>query len=93
MISVVEKRLSNLVNLRSHCNTGGKMSEVKRIVKQYMVVRGLDNGFKDLAKKSGIKYQTLLDHMDAPELLRVSEIRSINDVLQFSSEDLLKIIE
>lgn len=69
------------------------MSEVKRIVKQYMIARCLDNGFKDLAKMSGIKYQTLLDHMDEPDLLRVSEIRSINEVLQFSSEDLLKIIE
>ena len=69
------------------------MSEVKRIVSQYMITRHLDRGFKDLAKMSGIKYQTLLDHMDDPDLLRVSEIKSINEVLQFSSEDLIKIIE
>lgn len=48
--------------------------------------------FKELANRCGIKYQTLLDHLDRPGLFRMFEIRNINEVLQFSSEDLLRLI-
>jgi len=66
------------------------MSDVLKIFKKYMAVEGIAD-FKELSKQSGIKYQTLLDHINKPSLFRVFEIQSINDVLHFSSEDLITI--
>lgn len=63
------------------------MSNVLKIFKKYMAIEGIAD-FKELSKQSGIKYQTLLDHINDPTLFRVFELQSINDVLHFSSEDL-----
>lgn len=66
------------------------MTELKWIFKDYMNRLHIED-FKQLAKMCGIKYQTLLDHLERPELFRLFEIRAINDVLHFSSEDLIRI--
>lgn len=68
------------------------MSDVRWIFKKYMDAKRIED-FKALAKLTGIKYQTLLDHIDDPRLFRAFELRELNNVLQFSSEDLLQIIE
>lgn len=50
------------------------------------------DSFRDLAKETGIDYQTLLDHIARPELFRQWEIKVLDEVLKFSDEDLLKLI-
>lgn len=67
------------------------MNDIRWLFHKYMVEEHIAD-FKELAKLSGIKYQTLLDHLDRPELFRTFEIQRINEILHFSSEDLLKII-
>ena len=67
------------------------MSDVKWIFKKYMDAKHIED-FRALAKLTGIKYQTLLDHINDPGLFRGFEIKELNNVLQFSSEDLVKII-
>lgn len=68
------------------------MNDIRWLFHKYMVEEHITD-FKELAKLSGIKYQTLLDHLNRPELFRTFEIQRINEILHFSSEDLLKIIE
>lgn len=67
------------------------MNDIRWLFRKYMDEKHIID-FKELAKLTGIKYQTLLDHLDRPELFRAFEIQRINEILQFSSEDLIKII-
>lgn len=66
-------------------------SPVKKLLKFYMIDYDIDS-FRELAKETGIDYQTLLDHIARPELFRQWEIRVLDEVLKFSDEDLLKLI-
>lgn len=66
------------------------MTEVKWLFKSYMNKLHIED-FKELSKRCGIKYQTLLDHLERPDLFRLFELQAINEVLHFSSEDLLYI--
>lgn len=66
-------------------------SPVKKLLKFYMIDYDIDS-FRELAKETGIDYQTLLDHIAKPELFRQWEIRVLDEVLKFSDEDLLKLI-
>jgi len=68
------------------------MSETRWLFKEHMTAQHIED-FKELAKLTGIKYQTLLDHLADPDLFRVSELKELKRVLQFSSEDLNLIIE
>lgn len=65
--------------------------DMRFLLKKYMADQHIDD-FKQLAKLTGIKYQTLLDHLDRPDLFRRFELRTIIEVLQISSEDQLKLI-
>lgn len=67
------------------------MEDIKWLFKKYMNELHIAD-FKQLAKECGIKYQTLLDHLDNPGQFRLFEIQSINEVLHFSSEDLTRIV-
>lgn len=67
------------------------LKDIKKIFKRYMNEEDIES-FKELAKKTGIDYQTLLDHLARPELFRIFELRALNDVLHFSSEDLLFLV-
>jgi hypothetical protein len=64
---------------------------IKKLLKIYMIDYDIDS-FRDLAKETGIDYQTLLDHIARPELFRQWEIKVLDEVLKFSDEDLLKLI-
>lgn len=64
---------------------------IKKILKYYMLDCDI-NSFRDLAVETGIDYQTLLDHIARPELFRQWEIKTLDNVLKFNDEDLLKII-
>lgn len=48
---------------------------------------------KELCKQTGINARTLRDRFIDPSSLRVFELRALNDVLNFSDEDLLKIVK
>ncbi|WP_185752638.1 hypothetical protein [Butyrivibrio sp. AE2032] len=64
---------------------------IKFMLKQYMLSNYIES-FRDLAKETGIDYQTLLDHIARPELFRQWEIKVLDEVLKFNDEDLLKLI-
>lgn len=68
-----------------------KQNNLKKLLRRYMVDLDIDS-FKDLAKDTGIDYQTLLDHIARPELFRRFEIKALDDVLHFEDEDLLRLI-
>lgn len=67
------------------------MTDIKWLFKDYMNKLHIKD-FKELSKQCGIKYQTLLDHLERPSLFRLYELHAINNVLHFSSEDLLTIL-
>lgn len=67
------------------------LKDVKKLFKRYMLENDIDT-FKELAKETGIDYQTLLDHLARPELFRIYELRALHEVLRFSNEDLLFLI-
>lgn len=48
--------------------------------------------FKHLASLAGIKYQTLLDHLEKPELFRLYELKAVDDILHFPDEVLISFI-
>ena len=65
--------------------------DIRFLLKKYMACRQIQD-FKELAKLTGIKYQTLLDHLDNPGLFRKYELSEIFNVLQVSSEDQILIL-
>ena len=68
------------------------MTDLKWLFKEYMIRLHIED-FKALAKMCGIKYHTLLKHLEYPELFRLYEFQAINEVLHFKPEDLLKIFQ
>jgi hypothetical protein len=68
-----------------------KTEEVRFMFKKYMAIEHIET-FQKLAKLTGIKYQTLLDHLEEPSLFRKYEIENIHEVLHFSNEDLISLI-
>ena len=61
------------------------------LFKRYMVDAHVD-GFRELSRQTGIEYRTLLNHIDAPEQFRLSEVRELDEVLRFTDGDLLKLL-
>lgn len=66
-------------------------SPIKKLFKQYMINADLDS-FSELSRQSGIDYQTLNVRIKSPGTFRIYEIRQLNELLQFSDEDLLQLI-
>ena len=66
-------------------------ASIKKLLRRYMLERDIES-FRDLAKETGIDYQTLLDHIARPELFRQWEIKVLDETLQFSDEDLIVLI-
>ena len=69
-----------------------KMSATSWMVKTYMTHAHIET-FTDLAAETGIEYRTLMNRLDEVGMLRVYEIRQLDDVLHFSSKDLLALIK
>ena len=65
---------------------------IKKILKLYMIEADIDN-FTQLAKETGIDYQRLNRRVADPHSFTVFELISLDDVLHFSDEDLLKLIK
>lgn len=66
------------------------MTDLKWLIKEYMTRLRIED-FKTLAKMCGIDYQTFQRRIKHPENFRMFELRAINDILHFESEDLIKI--
>lgn len=64
----------------------------RKIVDKYIVENDFERGLKELSERTGIKYLRLQEHLKNPGSLRLFEIKSIDDELHFSDEDLVKFI-
>jgi hypothetical protein len=64
---------------------------IKKLFKRYMLDADLDS-FTQLAKETGIDYQRLNKRIANPNSFTVFELISLDDVLHFDDEDLLKLI-
>lgn len=64
----------------------------RKIVDKYIVENDFERGLKELSERTGIKYLRLQEHLKKPGSLRLFEIKSIDDELHFSDEDLVKFI-
>lgn len=68
------------------------MNKVTKLFKQKLLDKDIEN-FKDLCKMTGIKYDTMLDHLKRPGMFRAFEIQALNEVLEFKDEELLLLIK
>ena len=59
----------------------------KWIVKSYMCISRIPS-VKELAKMTGINYQTLKDRLNNPQNLRLFELQALDKVLRFTDDDL-----
>ena len=66
-------------------------NSIKWMLSGYLVMNHIES-FNELAKMTGIKYHTLLEHIAAPELFRMYEITALDRVLSFKDEDLLILV-
>ena len=66
--------------------------DFNKLFKIKMIEKNFDS-LKDLAKQTGIKYDTLLDHLKRPGMFRAFEIQALNEVLEFEDSELLLLIK
>ena len=64
---------------------------IKLMIRRYMLNAYIET-FGELSELTGINYQTLTDHMNNPKLLRLLEIRALDEVLHFENDDLVLLI-
>jgi len=64
---------------------------IKKLFKRYMNEADIDN-FTALSRQSGIDYQTLNVRIKNPGTFRAYELRQLDELLQFSDEDLLQLV-
>ena len=50
------------------------------------------NSYEELSDRTGIALRTLVRRIDYPRQLKVYEIDALNEVLKFSTDDLLRIV-
>lgn len=65
---------------------------IKKLLRLYMIKYDIDS-FRELAKETGINYQRLRRRLEDPQSLTVYELLAINDALQLTDEDFLKLIK
>ena len=63
-----------------------------KMFKRKLIDKDIED-FKELAKQTGIKYDTLLDHLKRPGMFRAFEIQALNEVLEFDDTELLLIVK
>ena len=64
---------------------------IKKMLRLYMIEADINN-FSELSRETGIDYQRLNKRIADPHSFTVFELISLNDVLHFDDEDLLKLI-
>lgn len=68
-----------------------KGSSIRWMLSSYLVQNRIES-FRDLAKMTGIKYKTLLEHIASPENFRMYEVKALDKILNFRDEDLLILV-
>lgn len=63
---------------------------MKWLLKQYMAQAHIDS-MEELAESTGIAKRTLYNRMDNPRTLRIYELVSLDDVLHFTNDDLVRL--
>ncbi|WP_173431967.1 hypothetical protein [Sharpea azabuensis] len=64
---------------------------IKKMLRLYMIEADINN-FSELSRETGIDYQRLNKRIADPHSFTVFELISLDDVLHFDDEDLLKLI-
>ena len=62
---------------------------MKWLIREYMARKHIE-GYLELSKLTGIKLTTLKDRIKNPQNIKGFELMALNEVLEFSDEDLLK---
>lgn len=65
--------------------------DIKWLFKTYLVKRRIKS-FSELSRITGIKYQTLMIRLESWETVHLYELRALDKILDFSEEDLLRLI-
>lgn len=63
---------------------------MKKMFMLYMINNDIPS-FKELARMSGIQERNLLKKIANPSMFRLYELRAVDEILHFSSEDLIKL--
>lgn len=69
-----------------------KKNEIKRLFKRYLLDKYIDS-LKELADMAGIEYRTFLLRMENPALFRAYELKALDEVLNFTPEDLIFLVK
>ena len=64
---------------------------MKWILRDYMNKARIES-FRELSRRTGIEYRTLMNHISDVGKFRLFEIMALNDVLKFTDEDLVRIL-
>lgn len=62
------------------------------ILRDYMNKQHIES-FRELSRRTGIEYRTLMNHISDVGNFRLFEITALNDVLKFTDEDLVRILK
>lgn len=63
---------------------------MKWLIRKYMAIKHIE-GYLELSRLTGIKLTTLKDRLKNPQNIKGFELMALNEVLEFSDEDLLNI--
>lgn len=63
---------------------------MKWLIREYMARKHIE-GYLELSRLTGIKLTTLKDRLKNPQNIKGFELMALNEVLEFSDEDLLNI--
>lgn len=66
-------------------------NETKRLFKRYMLDNYIDS-LTELARMAGIEYRTFLIRMENPGSFRTHELKALDEILHFATEDLVSLI-
>ena len=68
------------------------MNNFKWIVKERMIKKHIGT-MLELSKTTGLGYQTMRNHIDHPENMKLFEFRALDDILQFDDCEKLTLLK
>jgi len=66
-------------------------NETKRLFKRYMLENYIDS-LRELSAMAGIEYRTFLMRMENPDNFRSYELKELDKILHFATDDLIFLI-
>lgn len=66
-------------------------NETKRLFKRYMLDNYIDS-LRELSDMAGIEYRTFLMRMENPDNFRSYELKELDKILHFATDDLIFLI-